>query len=173
MIYYLIYNLKRCLYNNLTMEHQYNFTFDILIQKSKDLLSPYKHKTFSDVYLDNTIDSELKKVILGYVVLFSNLFTNSSVLFVELMDKVFSFLKNKFTELKEESLTQKFFNKWKENITKEEDDSRYVVKQDENGEWNATIVQKSELEPELEPELEQMKKEDINVLEEQDKDKDI
>ena len=141
------------------MEHQYNFTLEILIQKSKDLLSPYKHKTFSDVYLDNTINSELKKVILGYVVLSSNFFTNSSVIFVELIDKVFSFLKNKFTELKEESLRQKFFNKWKENITK---------KQDENSEWNATIVQKSE----LEPENEQMTKEDINVLE-QNKDKDI
>ena len=70
-------------------------------------------------------------------------------------------------------MTQKFFNKWKENITKEEDDSRYVVKQDDNGEWNATIVQKSELEPESEPENEQMKKEDVNVLEQQDKDKDI
>lgn len=159
MIYYLIYNLKRSLYNILTMEHQYNFTLEILIQKSKDLLSPYKHKTFSDVYLDNTINSELKKVILGYVVLSSNFFTNSSVIFVELIDKVFSFLKNKFTELKEESLRQKFFNKWKENITK---------KQDENSEWNATIVQKSE----LEPENEQMTKEDINVLE-QNKDKDI
>ena len=69
------------------MEHQYNFTLEILIQKSKDLLSPYKHKTFSDVYLDNTINSELKKVILGYVVLSSNFFTNSSVIFVELIDK--------------------------------------------------------------------------------------
>ena len=73
MIYYLIYNLKRCLYNNLTMEHQYNFTFEILIQKSKDLLSPYKHKTFSDVYLDNTIDSELKKVILVVLYIIGNL----------------------------------------------------------------------------------------------------
>ena len=46
---------------------------------------------------------------------------------------------------------------------------RCVVEQNENGEWNAAIIQKSELE---ESENEQMKKEDENVLEQEKKDKD-
>jgi hypothetical protein len=143
-------------------------------------------ESYNSLMNDNTLENGSKKKIMAFSVLIGSLFTNLLLFKVEILEELIIIIsknvKSFFQRFDKEVRTTHFGQdeEVKEEESKKSNDcgecddycnKRCVVEQNENGEWNADIIQKSE----LEPENEQMKKEDENVLEQEqnDKDKDV
>lgn len=140
-------------------------------------------ESYNSLINDNTLEDGSKKKFMAFSVLIGSLFTNLLLFKVEILEQLILIInknvKSFFERFDKEVRTTSFGEeKDEEEESKESNDcgechdssnKRCVVQQDENGEWNATIVHMSELE---QSENEQMKKEDENVLEQEKKDKD-
>ena len=155
-----------------TIKNFLNFVED----KIYNHLLPYRHRTIEDVGNDDTL-SKYDKFFITFAVISGNACTNliltslncskfiwcmlsysydqSKILIDEYNGIIFS---PSYIDYDNERIKQEC----KEDTEEEILNKRCVVKQSDDGEWNATIVQKSE--------LEQMMNEDHNILE---KDKDI
>lgn len=166
-----------------TIKNFLNFVED----KIYNHLLPYRHRTIEDVENDDTL-SKYDKFFITFAVISGNACTNFILTSLNCSKFIWCTLSYTYDQTKilideynriiypashiddNSQKDQYYIDGRKMNIEDREDkeeeilNKRCVVKQSDDGEWNATIVQKSE--------LEQMMNEDHNILE-KEKDKDI
>lgn len=165
-----------------TIKNFLNFVED----KIYNHLLPYRHRTIEDVENDTTL-SKYDKFFITFAVISGNACTNLILTSLNCSKFIWCTLSYTYDQSKilideyngvsssinsddNSQREQYYIDGRKMNLEDNEDseeeilNKRCVVKQDDDGEWNATIVQMSE--------LEQMTNEDHDALE-KDKDKDI
>jgi hypothetical protein len=143
--------------------------FNTVVTFVKKLTEPCEYRSIDNVESDQVL-SNYDKMFISFFVLSGNVLTNSLIETYNFSKFVFDemtvYYKN-FNSIPSEvnivENNEKVFQKEsKEDSEEDLLNKRCTVERNDDGEWNATIVQKSE--------LEQMNNEDHNILE---KDKDI
>ena len=143
--------------------------FNTVVTFVKKLTEPCEYRSIDNVESDQLL-SNYDKMFISFFVLSGNVLTNSliesynfSKFVLEEMTVYYKNLNSIPSEVNIVENTEKVFQEEsKEDSEEDLLNKTYTVERNDDGEWNATIVQKSE--------LEQMNNEDHNILE---KDKDI
>ena len=145
--------------------------FNTVVTFFKKLSEPCEYRSIDNVDSDQFL-SKYDKMFISFFVLSGNLLTNSLIESYSFSKFVFNEMTVYYENLNSitsavnivESNEKVLEEESKEDSEEDVLNKRCTVERNEDGEWNATIVQMSE--------LEQMKDEDHNILE-KDKDKDI
>tara|TARA_Y100000813_G_C24153630_1_gene348470 strand:- start:41 stop:487 length:447 start_codon:yes stop_codon:yes gene_type:complete len=145
--------------------------FNTVVTFLKKLTQPCEYRSIDNVESDQVL-SKYDKIFISFFVLSGNVLTNSLIESYSFSKFVFHEMTVYYENLNSitsavnivESNEKVLQEESKEDSEEDVLNKRCTVERNDDGEWNATIVQMSE--------LEQMKDEDHNILE-KEKDKDI
>ena len=139
--------------------------FNTVVTFINKIVQPCEYRSIDNIESD-TFLSNYDKFFISWFVFSGNVITNSLIetyYFSKYVLDEISIYYNNFNSIPSDvSINENVEEESKEDSEEDLLNKPYTVERNEDGEWNATIVQKSE--------IEQMKDEDHNILE---KDKDI